>query len=150
MQFTPATFALLATVTSVCAQTVITPTPGQVLSASEVRRVASSSFFSFDSGAIQPFNLTFASQRIFKESSNKIDVIISSLGGGFPGAAPVRDLAPTAFASDTSAIYSVIINPIALCCGGVAGNRTIYVLEDYNAFGGLPGLDEIAVPVTFV
>ncbi|KAJ7303121.1 hypothetical protein B0H14DRAFT_2700395 [Mycena olivaceomarginata] len=132
MQFTAATFALLATATSVCAQTVITPTPGQVLSASE------------------PFNLTFASQRIFKESSNKIDVVISSLGGGFPGAAPVRDLAPTAFASDTSAIYSVMVNPIALCCGGVAGNRTIYVLEDYNAFGGLPGLDEIAVPVTFV
>ncbi|KAJ7302601.1 hypothetical protein DFH08DRAFT_826483 [Mycena albidolilacea] len=57
---------------------------------------------------------------------------------------------PTVFASDTSAIYSVMVNSIALCCGGVAGNRTIYVLKDYNAFGGLPGLDEIAVPVTFV
>ncbi|KAJ6462086.1 hypothetical protein C8R45DRAFT_1108288 [Mycena sanguinolenta] len=122
----------MATATSVCAQTVITPTPGQVLSVSE------------------PFNLTYASQRIAKESSNKIDVVISSLGGGFPGAAPVRNLAPTSAAPDTSAIYSVMVDPIALYCGGVAGNRTIYVLEDYNAFGGLPGLDQIAVPVTFV
>ncbi|KAJ6460525.1 hypothetical protein C8R45DRAFT_1108938 [Mycena sanguinolenta] len=139
MQFTAATFALLAT-RHLCVRA-DGDHPHPVTGSLCVR------------GGIQPFNLTFASQRIFKESSNKIDVVISSLGGGFPGAAPVRDLAPTAHDSDSRAIYSVMVDPMALCCGGVAGNCTIYVLEDYNAFGmcrGLPGLAEIAVPVTFV
>ncbi|KAJ7698368.1 hypothetical protein B0H17DRAFT_1196937 [Mycena rosella] len=99
----------------------------------------------------QPFNLTFASQRIFKESSNNIDVLISQIGGGFPTAAPVRNmLANGNDPRSGSAIYSVMIDPIALCCGGPPGNRTVYVLEDYNAFGGLPGMDMLGVPVTFV
>ncbi|KAJ6572796.1 hypothetical protein DFH09DRAFT_1312573 [Mycena vulgaris] len=133
MKFTPTLVALLTASTSAFAAVVITPTPGQELSSSE------------------PFNLTFASQRIFKESSNKIDVVISLIGGDFPGTAPVRDLVATSSdPRDGSAIYSVMVDPITLCCGGAAGNRTVYVIEDYNAFGGLPGIDMFAVPVTFV
>ncbi|KAJ7664217.1 hypothetical protein B0H17DRAFT_1092194 [Mycena rosella] len=135
MKFTTAFTALLTATTSALAAAIISPTPEQVLSSSE------------------PFNLTFASQRIFEESSNSIDVVIvSALDVGDPGAGtlPVRNLKPTGSAPDTSAIYSVLIDPIVLCCGGVAGNATVYVLEDYNAFGGLPGLDMLSVPVTFV
>ncbi|KAJ7450203.1 hypothetical protein FB451DRAFT_1286423 [Mycena latifolia] len=135
MKFTISLAAVLtaAISSSALAAVIITPTPGQLLSSSE------------------PFNLTFASQRIFKESSNKIDVVISLIGGDFPGTLPVRDMVSNGQDPvDGSAIYSVMVDPITLCCGGAAGNRTVYVLEDYNAFGGLPGMDMIAVPVTFV
>ncbi|KAJ7090734.1 hypothetical protein B0H15DRAFT_930245 [Mycena belliarum] len=132
MKFSTTLFALLSATTSALGAAIVSPTAGQVLSAS------------------QPFNLTFASQRYFKESSNKIDVVISQTDGSFPGALVVRDMLKTSSDSrDGSSIYSVMVTPQALCCGGVEGNRTLYVLEDYNAFGGNPGLDMLSIPVTF-
>ncbi|KAJ7032882.1 hypothetical protein C8F04DRAFT_639491 [Mycena alexandri] len=133
MKFSACTFAILwAAATTAFGQIVISPTPGQVLSASE------------------PFNLTFASQRYFKESSIKISVVTAPAGGAFPGGAPVLDLAPTSHSSvDTSAIYSVLVTPITLYQGPATGNHTVYVIETYNAFGGLPGIDMFAVPVIF-
>ncbi|KAJ7723085.1 hypothetical protein B0H16DRAFT_1699113 [Mycena metata] len=133
MKFTACTFAVLcAAATSAFGQVVISPTPGQVLSATE------------------PFNLTFASERYFKESSIKISVVTAPAGGSFPGGAPVLDLAPTSHSPvDTSAIYSVLVAPITLYEGPQTGNHTVYVIETYNAFGGLPGIDLFAVPVIF-
>ncbi|KAJ7776533.1 hypothetical protein DFH07DRAFT_798517 [Mycena maculata] len=134
MKVSTATFATLFTVAaSAFAQTVISPTPGQVLSASE------------------PFNLTYFSQRYFEESSIKISVVTAPADGSFPGGAPVLDLAPTSHSPvDSSAIYSTMVSPITLYNGPQTGNHTVYVIETYNAYGGLPGIDVLAVPVTFV
>ncbi|KAJ7443186.1 hypothetical protein B0H11DRAFT_469286 [Mycena galericulata] len=134
MKFSTATLAtLFAAATFAFGQVIVTPTPGQVLSASE------------------PFNLTYASQRYFKESSVKISVVTAPAAGTFPGGAPVLDLLPTSHDPvDTAAIYSVQVNPITLYNGPQTGNHTVYVIETYNAFGGLPGIDVLGVPVTFV
>ncbi|KAJ6606950.1 hypothetical protein B0H10DRAFT_2439853 [Mycena sp. CBHHK59/15] len=134
MKFSIATLAtLFMTASSGFAAVIVTPTPGQVLPASE------------------PFNLTFASQRYFKESSIKISVVTAPADGSFPGGAPVLDLAPTSQdPRDTSAIYSVMVEPITLYSGDASGNHTVYVIETYSAFGGLSGIDMLAVPVTFV
>lgn len=59
-----------------------------------------------------------------------------ALGVGFPGSAPVLDLAPTS--SDPqygSAIYSVMVDPNTLYNGDPTGNHTVYVIEVYNAYG---------------
>jgi hypothetical protein len=96
--------------------------------------------------------------------------VISLIGGALPGVAPVTDLVPTG--SDLndpgSPLYSIMANPDALCCGGLAGNRTIYIIETYDAFGvsyalslhctgfahrerwqGNTGIDIVGVPVVF-
>ncbi|KAJ6550076.1 hypothetical protein B0H19DRAFT_1073964 [Mycena capillaripes] len=134
MKYSTATLTTLFTAAAfVCGQTVISPTPGQVLSVN------------------QPFNLTYASQRFFKETSLKISVVTAPNGGTFPGGAPVIDLAPTSFDPlDTSAIYSILVSPITLNNGPTTGNHTVHVIETYNAFGGLSGIDMLSVPVTFV
>ncbi|KAJ7676641.1 hypothetical protein DFH06DRAFT_1317263 [Mycena polygramma] len=133
MRFSTATLTVLFAVTaSAFAQTIVSPTPGQVLPAG------------------QAFNLTFASQRYFKESSVKISVVTTPSGGAFPGGAPVLDLAPTSHSpTDSSAIYSVEVQAVNLYSSPATGNHTVYVIETYNAFGGLPGIDVLSVPVTF-
>ncbi|KAF8214269.1 hypothetical protein K438DRAFT_1956354 [Mycena galopus ATCC 62051] len=126
---------------SVVGQVIVSPTPGQVLPANEVRTIHNPNVD----------NLTYASHGYFKESSVKISVVTAPVGGTFPGGAPVLDLAPTGYdPHDTSAIYSVIVEPITLYYRDTTGNHTVYVIETYNAFGGLPGIDMLAVPVTFV
>jgi hypothetical protein len=68
--------------------------------------------------------------------SVKISVVTAPVGGTFPGGAPVLDLAPTGYdPHDTSAIYSVMVEPITLYYGDTTGNHTVYVIETYNAFG---------------
>ncbi|KAJ6518201.1 hypothetical protein C8R47DRAFT_1086302 [Mycena vitilis] len=133
MKFSAASVAVVFTaVASALAQTIVSPTPGQVLPAGEA------------------FNLTYASGRYFKESSVKISVVTTPSGGAFPGGAPVLDLAPTGSdPRDTSAIYSVEIQAVNLYSSPATGNHTVYVIETYNAFGGLPGIDVLSVPVTF-
>ncbi|KAJ7862825.1 hypothetical protein B0H13DRAFT_1899898 [Mycena leptocephala] len=145
------TTTILFSAVSVFGQTVITPTPGQVLTANQVRFITKRGDGGPDVNRdSQPFNLTFASQRYFKESSLKISVVTAPIGGAFPGGAPVIDLAPTSYDSRDSAIYSVMVNPITLYSGDPTGNHTVYVIETYSAFGGNPGIDMFAVPVTFV
>ncbi|KAJ6530637.1 hypothetical protein B0H19DRAFT_1191678 [Mycena capillaripes] len=117
MKFLTAAWSVIvATITSVVDQAIVSPTPGQVFPANE------------------PFNLTYASHRYFKESSVKISVITAPVGGTFPGAR---------FTPSWS-------SPSHFHYGDMTGNHTVYVIETYNAFGGLPGIDMVAVPVTFV
>ncbi|KAJ7504958.1 hypothetical protein B0H11DRAFT_1980001 [Mycena galericulata] len=118
MKFSIATLTtVFAAATSAFGQVIVSPTPGQVLSASE------------------PFNLTYASGRYFEESSVKISVVTAPAGGTFPGGAPVIDLLPTSYDSYTAAVYSTLVSPITLYYGPQTGNHTVYVIEVYNAFG---------------
>ncbi|KAJ7089097.1 hypothetical protein C8R44DRAFT_958248 [Mycena epipterygia] len=114
-------------------QVVVSPTPGQVIPLS------------------QPFNLTYDSGRFFEENSVKIDVVISPADGSFPGSAPVEDLLPTSRSpADSSAIYSVLVDGNTRNLGPATGNHTVYIIEKYVAFGGLPSIDVFSVPVVFV
>ncbi|KAJ6566120.1 hypothetical protein B0H19DRAFT_1257395 [Mycena capillaripes] len=132
-----ATFTVLLTsvAASFAQQVIVSPTPGQVISSQRA------------------FNLTYVTQRSggFEENSIKIDVVISEIDASFPfpGGLPISDLTPTSTAVDGSAIYSTFVNPIVLD-GPAPGNRTVAVVEYYNAAGGNPGLDVVFVPVTFV
>ncbi|KAF7347123.1 hypothetical protein MVEN_01466500 [Mycena venus] len=136
MKFFTTLTVLLASVTASFAQQVIvSPTSGQVINSNTA------------------FNLTYVSQRSggFRESSIKIDVVISEIDASFPfpGGLPISDLTPTSTAADGSSIYSTLVNPIVLD-GGAPGNRLVAVVEYFNAAGGNPGLDAVFVPVTFV
>ncbi|KAJ6514849.1 hypothetical protein C8R47DRAFT_1313279 [Mycena vitilis] len=133
MKISAGTIAVLfAAASGALAQTIVSPTPGQVLPTGKA------------------FNLTFASQRYFEESSLKISVVTTPSGGSFPGGAPVLDLAPTSRdPRDGSAIYSVEVQAVNLYSSPASGNHTVYIIETYNAFGGLPGIDVLSVPVTF-
>ncbi|KAF8171345.1 hypothetical protein K438DRAFT_2058268 [Mycena galopus ATCC 62051] len=122
-----------AAVISALGQAIISPTPGQVLSASET------------------FNLTYASERYFEESSIMISVVTAPAGGTFPGGAPVINLSPTSYdPTDYAAIYSLMVQPITLYYGPPTGNHTVYVIETYNAYGGNHGIDILGVVVEFV
>jgi hypothetical protein len=62
--------------------------------------------------------------------------VTGPIGRGFPGGAPVLELAPTnRDPRDTSAISSVMFQLITLYTGDPTGNHTVYVIEIYDAFG---------------
>ncbi|KAK6969481.1 hypothetical protein R3P38DRAFT_2814305 [Favolaschia claudopus] len=134
MKFSLATSAaLFAAVTSAFGAMIVSPTLGQVLPANTA------------------FNLTYASQRYFKESSLKITVVTAGVDGGFPAATPVQDLEPTSYdPENTSANYYAEVFPITLYNGQATGNHTIYVIESYAAYGGSSAVQMLSVPVTFV
>ncbi|KAF8131330.1 hypothetical protein K438DRAFT_1788291 [Mycena galopus ATCC 62051] len=101
-----------AAVISALGQAIILPTPGQVLSASET------------------FNLTYASERYFEESSIMISVVTAPAGGTFPGGAPVINLSPTSYdPTDYAAIYSVMVQPITLYYDQ-AGHRGLRIIAE--------------------
>ncbi|KAJ6479498.1 hypothetical protein C8R47DRAFT_1137070, partial [Mycena vitilis] len=136
MKFSTTFLFLFSSITaSLAQQAIVSPTSGEVINAEAA-----------------PFNLTYTSQRStgFRESSIKIDVVISDVGASFPfpGALAISDLAPTGTAADGTAIYSTLVNPVVLD-SPTAGNRTVSVVEYYNSAGGNPGMDVLTVPVIF-
>ncbi|KAJ7776824.1 hypothetical protein DFH07DRAFT_797920 [Mycena maculata] len=134
MKFSTFTVLLCSVAASFAQQVIVSPTPGQVISTNTA------------------FNLTYVTQRSggFEESSISIDVVISdiNLSFPFPGGLPISGLTPTGTTADGSSVYSTFVNPIVID-GNAVGNRTISVVEYFNAAGGNPGLDVVFVPVTF-
>ncbi|KAJ6558193.1 hypothetical protein B0H19DRAFT_1070738 [Mycena capillaripes] len=106
----------------------------------------------FSTSDTQPFNITYDSNRFFKEDRL---TVVSGVGGTFPGVAILEDLVPTSRSpKDTSAIYSVTVDSLEglegnFLFGSQTGARTIYILEKYSSEGGVPAIDVVGVPVVF-
>ncbi|KAK7042749.1 hypothetical protein R3P38DRAFT_2892051 [Favolaschia claudopus] len=129
------TTILLSAVAAVQGAEIVSPIAGSVLPAN------------------QPFNLTYASHRFAKEHTIKITVVTSAPAGtgrDFPAGIGAQDVKPNGVGPDGGAVYSLQVDPVGLF-SAVTGDRNIYVVESFAAFGGSnDGLEILSVPVTFV
>ncbi|KAJ7175110.1 hypothetical protein C8R43DRAFT_1119126 [Mycena crocata] len=115
------------------AATLISPKQGQSLSLSH-----------------EKFNVTYNSERYFKEESRTISVVISSGASGFPGAEVVRNHSPTSYSGPYgSAVYSLLVYPFFLYGDTAPGNHTVHIVEDYAPYGADNAINILSVPVTF-